>query len=118
MTVVGAYEPIDVTEQYWADFAYFDERPTDRHVTAPILAGRLTLESIEVAERTTKLWLPVEVAVLVGVHRLEGALPRPDFLVDHAPRGGGWMQPQVTAHVRVAEPRALEERGGPDHPGP
>lgn len=47
MSVVGAYEPVDAAEQYWADFGYFDDRPSARLVTAPILAGRLTLESIE-----------------------------------------------------------------------
>ncbi|MGI5178481.1 FtsX-like permease family protein [Dactylosporangium sp. CA-152071] len=47
MSVVGAYEPIDVTEQYWADFGYFDSRESARRVTAPIFASRLSLESIE-----------------------------------------------------------------------
>ncbi len=47
MTIVGVYEPVDPTDQYWADFEYFDDRPTARLVTAPILASRLSLESIE-----------------------------------------------------------------------
>jgi hypothetical protein len=46
MSVIGAYEPVDATEQYWADFGYFDDRPSARGVTAPIFANRLTLESI------------------------------------------------------------------------
>ncbi|UWP84011.1 hypothetical protein Dfulv_07080 [Dactylosporangium fulvum] len=47
LTVVGAFEVVDKTDQYWADFDYFSPRRTDRLVTSPIFASRLTLEGIE-----------------------------------------------------------------------
>ncbi|WP_327005950.1 hypothetical protein OHA72_00855 [Dactylosporangium sp. NBC_01737] len=66
MSVVGAYEPIDATEQYWADFGYFDDRPSARGVTAPILAGRLTLESIERLTERQALDVVIDHAAITG----------------------------------------------------
>ncbi|MEV0136313.1 FtsX-like permease family protein [Dactylosporangium sp. NPDC050688] len=66
MTVVGVYEPLDKTEQYWADFDYFNDRPTDRLVTAPILAGRLTLESVERVNEKQALDVVIDHDVITG----------------------------------------------------
>lgn len=66
MSVVGAYEPIDATEQYWADFGYFDDRPSARGVTALILAGRLTLESIERLTERQALDVVIDHAAITG----------------------------------------------------
>ena len=66
MSVVGAYEPIDATEQYWADFGYFDDRPSARGVTAPIFAGRLTLESIARLTERQALDVVIDHAAITG----------------------------------------------------
>ncbi|MET7424134.1 ABC transporter permease [Dactylosporangium sp. NPDC005555] len=66
MSVIGAYEPIDATDQYWADFGYFDDRPSARRVTAPILANRLTLESIERMTERQALDVVIDHAAITG----------------------------------------------------
>ncbi|GAB3871568.1 FtsX-like permease family protein [Dactylosporangium cerinum] len=66
MSVVGAYEPIDAAEQYWADFGYFDDRPSARRVTAPVLANRLSLESIERMTERQALDVVIDHAAITG----------------------------------------------------
>jgi hypothetical protein len=66
MTIVGAYEPIDAAEQYWADFNYFDKRQSDRQVSAPFLAGRLTLEGLQHSNERQALDVVIEQDAITG----------------------------------------------------
>lgn len=47
LTIVGSYEVLNKTEQYWSDMQYFDPRPTGRLITSPIFTSRLTIEGMD-----------------------------------------------------------------------
>ncbi|GAA3301424.1 hypothetical protein Dvina_07660 [Dactylosporangium vinaceum] len=46
LTLVGTYEPLNKSEQYWSDLDYFNPRASNRYTTEPMFAGRLTLEAV------------------------------------------------------------------------
>ncbi|WP_238008175.1 hypothetical protein KZZ52_06880 [Dactylosporangium sp. AC04546] len=66
LTVVGAYEVLDTSEQYWSDLDYFDPRPTDRKVIEPVLASRRTLEAIEHVRESQALDVVIDDDAITG----------------------------------------------------